>query len=369
MGGLSNLISGDEAEQASQGQYWAVQSLLGVDTPKISQMKVKLKDLVQQGILTPEMADTFLQEASAYESMDPTARNALMETVESKGFDPQSRAALNDMQQEVGAQERGAREAILQDAAARGISGSGIELASQMSNQQGNATRLANQGFQSAADANARHMQAVNSLSNMDSQKAAAQDAINQFNAANRQSVENMNVGARNSAAAQNLAEKQRIADANVMTKNAQEMYNKGLYQQDFENRFGKGQALSSANLGQASSNINLAQHKTKDLNNMTAKWSDKNLKTDIEPVNIEDMLDGLKGYSYEYKEGSGMEDGPQVGVMAQDLEKSAPQAVIDTPEGKAIDYSKMGGPMLAALSSLSKRLDELEEGGHGQRS
>lgn len=366
MGGLSNAISGDEQEQASQGQYWAVQSLLGVDTPKISQMRVKLSDLVQQGVLTPEMAQTFLQEASAYESMDPTARNELMDTVESKGFDPQSRAALNNLQQEVGAQERGSREAILQDAAARGVSGSGIELASQMANQQGNATRLANQGFQSAADANARHMQAVHGLSTMDSQKAAAQDAINQFNAANRQGVENLNVKARNDAAAANLAEKQRIADANVMTKNAQEMYNKGLYQQDWENRQTRGQALSNANLGQASSNVNLAQHKTKDLNNATAKWSDKNMKTNIEEVDPHEMLDDLKGYSYEYKDGAGMEEGPQVGVMAQDLEESAPQAVIDTPDGKAIDYSKMGGPMLAALASLSKRLDELEESENG---
>lgn len=356
--GISALVSGDETNRAGEGGYWAVKNLIDLQTPKIRDMKIKLQSLVQQGVLTPEMADTFLQEVTAYEQMDPTARQALMETVESKGFDPQSRAALYDLQQQIGAQERGGREAILQDAAARGISGSGIEMASQMANQQGNATRLANQGFQSAADANARHLQAVSGLANMDSQKAAAQDAINQFNAANRQAVENLNTGASNAAQAQNLAEKQRIADTNVTTQNAQEMYNKGLYQQDFENRFGRAQALSNANLGQAQSDLGIAQHKAAP----TAKWSDKNLKTNIEEVDPHEMMEGLKGYSYEYKDGEGMEEGPQVGVMAQDLEEVAPQAVEETPEGKAIDYSKMGGPMLAALASLNERIDELEK-------
>jgi hypothetical protein len=93
----------------------------------------------------------------------------------------------------------------------------------------------------------------------------------------------------------------------------------------------------------------------------MANKWSDENLKTDVEKVDPKEMLDNLTGYSYKYKEGEGMEGGEQVGIMAQDLEKAAPQAVEDTPEGKAIDYSKMGGPMLAALASLNERLGDLE--------
>jgi len=356
---MGSTLAGDNYEAANNMQLAGMNAIGNVyqHIPKISQMKVKLADLVQQGVLDPEMAQTFLQEATAYASMDPTARNEMMDTVESKGFDPQSRSALNDLQQEIGAQERGSREAIIQDAAARGISGSGIELASQMANQQGNATRLANQGFQSAADANARHMQAVQGLYNMDAQKAAAQDTINQFNAANRQSVENMNVGTRNAAAASNLAEKQRIADQNVMTKNQQELYNKGLYQQDFQNRLNQANAFATGGQSAAGTQMQQAENKTA----MANKWSDENLKTDIEPVNPEEFLDNLTGYSYEYKDGEGMEEGPQVGVMAQDIEKSAPQAVEDTPEGKMVDYSKMGGPILAALASLNKRIDDLE--------
>src|SRR6185436_3925664 len=128
-----------------------------------------------------------------------------------RGLDEQSIAALRQIQQENQTAERGSREAILQNAAARGISGSGLELASQMGNQQTSATNQANQGFQAAADANARKLAAIQGIGQLGGQihgqeenKATAQNAINQFNAANRQNVEGTNVAARNAAEAAN---------------------------------------------------------------------------------------------------------------------------------------------------------------------
>lgn len=350
------FLGGGEYQAAADASQAGMNAIGGIDIPGINQMKVKLEGLVQQGLLSPEMADQFLQQATEFNNMDPMSRNELVETIESKGFDPQARAALHALQGETGAQERGGREAIMQDAAARGISGSGIEAASQMANQQGSATRMANQGFQAAADANQRQMQAVGQLSAMDAQKAAAQDSINQFNKTNQ-----MNWA--QNAEQKNLAEKQRIADTNVGTRNQQEVFNKGLYQQDFQNNLETAKSYSNAAAGQAQTQGENAKTQTA----MANKWSDENLKTDIKEVDPQEMLDNLQGYSYQYKDGMGMEDGEQVGVMAQDLEEAAPQAVEDTPGGKTIDYAKMGGPMLAALASLNERLNNLEANKDGR--
>jgi hypothetical protein len=96
------------------------------------------------------------------------------------------------------------------------------------------------------------------------------------------------------------------------------------------------------------------------------AMLSDQSLKENIESTSDADMgsfLDALTGYNYNYKD-ENHGSGKKVGIMAQDLEKSeiGKLLVIETPEGKAVD-TKMGfGTALAAISSLNKRIKELEE-------
>lgn len=387
MGGwaaATTLIGDKRAEaqraQAGQNAFNAMQGIQNVKAPSISKMRIQLQNLVQQGILSPEMAETFLQESSAYDQMDPQTRDAQLEALASlqgvvsdEGLDPQSIANLEQAKGITQAEERGQREAILQNAAARGIAGSGIELASKMGAEQGAATRLANQGFQAAADANQRKLAAIQGVGQLggqvraqDAEKAAAQNAINQFNAANRQAVEGMNVGARNQAQQQNLAEKQRIADTNIGLANQQEAYNKSLYQQDFANRLGKAQAYANTAMGAGQQNLQVADAKNRALEQASAgqnaKWSDENLKTGVKAIDPEKFLDELTGYKYKYKSPE-FGKGEHVGVMAQDVEKVAPEAVAEMPEGKAIDFSKMGGPILAALASMNTRIKELEGG------
>jgi hypothetical protein len=68
---------------------------------------------------------------------------------------------------------------------------------------------------------------------------------------------------------------------------------------------------------------------------------SDKRAKKDIKKVGKLD--DGTKIYAYRYKDkfdGSGM---MQLGVMAQDAERTHPEAVAERPDGyKAVNYSKL---------------------------
>lgn len=89
---------------------------------------------------------------------------------------------------------------------------------------------------------------------------------------------------------------------------------------------------------------------------------SDRRLKTEIADGDDEadKVLDGLKAYSYKYKD-SKYGEGKQLGVMAQDLERVVPDAVINTREGKMVNGAKLAGALAATLPGLNKRLRDLE--------
>jgi hypothetical protein len=104
----------------------------------------------------------------------------------------------------------------------------------------------------------------------------------------------------------------------------------------------------------------------------VVAKYSDVNLKKNIKKRNIgevlagdklTDFLDNLETYNYNYKDEKHGE-GDQTSIMAQDLEKSeiGKKAVIETPEGKMVDYSKLLPAMLAASVDTHKRISGLEK-------
>ena len=92
---------------------------------------------------------------------------------------------------------------------------------------------------------------------------------------------------------------------------------------------------------------------------------SDENMKKNIKSADegkLKDFIDKLKAYQYEYKDEKHGE-GEHSSVMAQDLEKSdlGSTAVIETPEGKMVDYGKLMAPMLAHHKVLSDKVSDLE--------
>lgn len=101
-------------------------------------------------------------------------------------------------------------------------------------------------------------------------------------------------------------------------------------------------------------------------------EFSDINLKKNISKRNIAealagdrltDFLDKLDTYDYEYKDEKHGK-GKQTSIMAQELEQSdiGKEAVIETDEGKMVDYSKLLPAMLAANVDSHKRIKSLEE-------
>ena len=105
------------------------------------------------------------------------------------------------------------------------------------------------------------------------------------------------------------------------------------------------------------------------------AYFSDKRLK-DVKKHNdsqakLAEMLNKLNNHTYTYKFPERDGHGEKVSIMAQDLEKSelGKQAVIETPEGKMVNYNKLLPAMLSANVDANKRLKTIEEALTAKRS
>jgi hypothetical protein len=364
-----------------------------VDMPSLSEMQVQMQQLVQQGTLSPEQAQAMLVQRSSMEDVnsDPSTKAAQMQALQglqdvtsSGGLTAMDKAKLQQIFNDEDTKARGSREAILQNAQARGLGGSGIELMSQMQNQQDSATRASQRGMDVAAQAQQRALDALMNQGALAGQmnqqdfsqkqaKANSMDEIAKFNAQNKQQVNLANTGAKNAAQATNLGVKQDVADKNVGLANQQELLNKSLVQQQYDNELKKKQGqtgiaqYNSGAMGDTSKQQAQASNESTKMFMQAAAMmaaSDERCKEDVEEFNPSDFLDSLTGYKYNYKDKKDGE-GPQVGVMAQDLEKSdlgAKLVVSDEDGKKYVDYAKAGPTMMASLASLNKRMKELEK-------
>jgi len=94
----------------------------------------------------------------------------------------------------------------------------------------------------------------------------------------------------------------------------------------------------------------------------VAAMFSDRNLKKDIRrgDHSIEEFLNELSAFQYKYKKGDGKD---KLGVMAQDLEKSklGKQMVLETPDGKMVDYGQGFSAMMAAIAYLNDKVKKVE--------
>lgn len=272
VGGIGGLLGGllgggDEDEEAAKAlQAEALDQIRNLSLPDIEKLKLQLEQLQAQGQITPEMQETILQQTSGMEnvSTDPRLKDAQMsaltkmQSIGQDGLSAQDRLRVNDVRRNTAQDQQAADAAIMQSMNARGAGGSGVELAQRLISGQGQANRASQQGDSIAAMANQQALEAIMKSGQLggdmrtqdfseQSRKAEAQDAINRFNAANRQGVSNANVGLRNRAQELNLGEAQRIADANTATRNGQQQYNKNLAVEDYNRRLRKAEVTAGA--------------------------------------------------------------------------------------------------------------------------
>ncbi len=340
--------------------------------------------------MTPEQAKAAFVEQNGYDEMnlDTEGQDAQMQALRQLseignegGLTASDKSKLAAIQNQEQTAARGANEAIMQNAQARGVGGSGLEMLQRMKNQQESATRQSGKDLDVAAMGQERALQAIQQAGalggninqqqfNQQSQIADSRNAIQQFNAANKQQINLANTGANNAAQAANLQNKQNTANANTDLQNSQQQYNKGLLQQNFQNRNLVTQGKAGALAGQAKAADQERANNVDDVGKVvggiqkvgTAIFSDEEVKEGVEDFDAGNFLDSLTSSSWKYKDPS-MGEGKHVGPMAQEIEKEVPQMVTDTPEGKMVDYSpeKAGGPIFAALAHLDKRMKGLE--------
>lgn len=275
--GAQNNATRQAAELAQQ----SVRDLEAIGIPTIEAQKIVLEQYQSQGQYTPELEEAIKLGDSNMLGVatDPNSRaaqmqalNKLREISDAGGMSLEDQAVLQKTMGNIESANRGRREAILQDAQQRGGYGSGTALAAQLMAGQEAAQQANQAGLQSAGSAQARALQAIQAAGtlggqintqdfNQQSEKARAQDAINQWNAANSQQVAAANAQAKNLGQQYNLGNAQTLANQNVDTRNKQETYNKGLYQQQYQNELQKATAAANARAGQATQITNAGQN------------------------------------------------------------------------------------------------------------
>lgn len=266
----------------------ALDEISKVQVPTPEALQVKLQQYVQQGIITPEDAEASLIEMNAYDGLSPNAQargaqmsalQGLQEKIDAGGLTDVDRSRIQQTLDNVNNDQRGQQLSIMEDARRRGTSGSGVELANRLMSQQSAASMAGRQGMDIAALAEQAKMEAMKQAAtlggqietndwNQQSQKAAAQNAINQFNATNQQQITMQNIAARNAAQATNLAQKQNIADMNTQGENQNRIRNSELIQQNYTNKMNKAQAVAGALSGQGQA----AQNHSNNMNKWTGE-------------------------------------------------------------------------------------------------
>lgn len=365
---------------------------LEAQLPSISEQELQyiLPEIV--GEYGPEMEQYLGDLVSEYSSIesDPRLRDSQLSVLDylaevgETGLTASERAALNEIRRATQQEAEAKQQQIIQNMAQRGAGGSGAELAARLSGAQSAADRMSRESDQLAMLAQQRALQAMmqqgqmaGNLRTQDFNEASsiaqAKDAMNTFNRNNQQSLQQRNIGARNQAQLQNLQQRQAVSDAATALKNQQQQYNKGLLQQQFQNQLdiNRGRAGIASAQAQANQQANASNQAGMwqafgTLGGAAMMFSDENKKKNIKKATskIRDLLDNLDAYEYEYKEPEKYGEGEHVSVMAQDLEKSdlGKDMIVDTEEGKMVDYSKSLPAIMASLGEMHKRISKLEK-------
>jgi len=377
------------ADSSAAAMREAAKRLENVDLPDIEKMKLILEAPNLVGELTPEQLGRTELEGI---SLDPRLRDAQMAALEQltqrgqEGMTEEDRIIFRQFMDKSGAEQKSDLANIQAGMQQRGMADSGTSLAAQLQAQQASAlaaqqqsAQMAQASIQAKQNALAQAAQAAGQMEQQQfgrqSQVKSAQDVINQFNAANRQNV-----------AGQNLGQRQRISEQGSALRNQEQMFNKNLQQQQFENEMRKAGGLSQASsnmaqmfAGQAQAQAAANQATMGSLISGGAtlaaagmKASDKEVKKDIKNASpkeikgeLNKLLSKLEPYMYKYKNQEKHGEGRRLGIMAQDLEKSeaGKDMVANDSEGtKSVDVGQVATSALAAAKDLMDRVEKLEK-------
>lgn len=288
LGMMSSVGGGIAANNASEAQRQAalaanqaaISQWLNVHVPDPAQQQIVLQKYAQTGQIDPILETAIKQDPSSMAKIQQDAGlkgqqlkalGSLQDLGASGGMTINDKANLQGALNDTNAAAAGRSGAIQDSMAARGMGGSGLAMAAQEANAQAANNRDSQAQLQTLGSARDRALQATmgagqlagqisNNQFQQDAAKAQAQDSINRFNTQNSQAVNAANTGITNSAQAANVALQQGIANQNTGLANQQEIYNKGLIQQNYQNQLqqaagASGQYNASAGFDTAGAN------------------------------------------------------------------------------------------------------------------
>ncbi len=248
------------------------------------------------------------------------------------GLNEQDKANLAKIQTQENAADRGRREAIQQNMAARGFSGSGQDLLAQLASGQAATDRASQRGMDIAAMMEQRALDAIMKGSNLagdietrkfgqEAQKAAAEDAIRKFNAQQTQGADTTNAGAYNDQVA-------RIGAGNLEAGKHNQNRTMGVNTTNVN-------AINTAGLAGHTDRQKVANANT-DVTNAA-----KDKKLEIEKQKYRDLLD-LKAL--------------QSGQYSQGAERSSTRAGQEAAAGGAIRGAIVGAAAQAGAAAAGKK-------------
>jgi hypothetical protein len=249
MGKKGDGGAGAARAQAQANLEKAIKDIEALQIPDIEKQKLQLQLMSDAGFLEAEQLGR--EEEIA---VDPRLRQAQMDALSQlrergqTGLTEEDKAVQDIMLRDVSAQEQAGQKAIMQGMAERGALDSGAQLAAQLGSQQSSYTRAANQASQNAIAAAQARREALSQAGNMAQGMEATQFGQGQSERSYRQAIDQFNLANRQDIAAKNLG----IRQQDVGLRNQQQMYNKGLLQQEFENQKAITAMKANARIGQA---------------------------------------------------------------------------------------------------------------------
>lgn len=221
------------------------------------------EDPLERAIAAQISGDSALQGIKTDERLTQEQYGALdaLKELSKGGLNEQDRANLAKIQTQEGVADRGRREAIQQNMAARGFSGSGQDLLAQLASGQSATDRASQRGMDVAAMAEQRALDAIMKGSNLagsmqaqqfgqEAQKAAAADELRRFNAANQQQVNLTNMSAANERAARVAQAAMDAGKYNQTRTMGVNQYNTGLTNTKAQDDAIRAQRLAEQNVG-----------------------------------------------------------------------------------------------------------------------
>jgi hypothetical protein len=257
---MSGLFGGG----AGKGEMKEANALMRDNIARLEAIGIPTIEAQQIALTNPEMVDMLEAEQmgpSAMESLqeDPrlaqAQRSALADMTElgQQGLGAEDKAAFNELRRKAAAQAQAQIATQEQRMSEQGMGDSGVSAMLRQAAGQQAADRMSQEGMNIAAQAAAARRQALGQQSDMASRMSQQQLALGSQKASAADSIKQFNTQARQQTNMANTAYQQQLANQRAANANQQEIYNKGLQQQQFQNQMARATGVTGAQSNLAS--------------------------------------------------------------------------------------------------------------------